>query len=99
VIAIGKLRTTASARNAHPARNLPTTASSVVTGSVKRSSAVPDRFSSDQSRIPTEGTMKRKSHGKKPKYASRLATPPLKNPPNRENASATETRRNATRNT
>ena len=67
VIAIGKLRRTARARNAHPARNLPITASSVVTGSVNRSSAVPDRFSSDQSRMPTDGTMKRKSHGKNPK--------------------------------
>jgi hypothetical protein len=61
---MGKLSRIASARNAQAARNLPSTASSVVIGSVKSSSMVPERFSSDQSRMPTAGTSRMNSHGK-----------------------------------
>src|SRR2546423_460319 len=99
VIASGKLSSTASPRKAQAARNFPRTASSVVMGSVKISSTVPERFSSDQRRMPTAGTRKRKNHGKNMKYRSRLATPALNNPPNGENANDTEIRRNAMRNT
>src|SRR5512145_2766045 len=71
----------ASARNSHEARNLATIACQVATGMVSRSSSVPERRSSAQSRMPTAGTSTRYSHGCQPKNAARLASPRSKKLP------------------
>ena len=55
----GKVSRRAISRKSQLARNFPRMACHGVTGIVKRSSTVPERSSSDQSRIPTAGTRKR----------------------------------------
>ena len=55
MIQIGNVSTSAIATNAHAARNLPSTACHIVTGSVSSSSIVPLLRSSAHSRIDTAG--------------------------------------------
>ena len=75
MIQIGNVSTSAIAMNAHAARNLPSTACHIVTGSVSSSSIVPLLRSSAHSRIDTAGTRNRYSHGWKLKNGCRSAWP------------------------
>ena len=59
VMTIGKVSASAIARKAHEARNLARIASQAFTGIVRSSSMVPERRSSDQTRMPTAGTSTR----------------------------------------
>ena len=59
VITTGKVSASAIARKAHDARNLATIASHAFTGMVSSSSIVPERRSSDHTRMPTAGTSTR----------------------------------------
>ena len=72
----------ATMRKTHDAKNLPIMACHTVTGKVSSNSMVPRRRSSDQSRIPTAGTKKIKSHGIQLKKDDKEASFMLKNPPN-----------------
>ena len=81
VIQTGKVSTSASPRNAHDARNLPTMACQVVSGMVSSSSIVPSRRSSDHSRLPTAGTRNRYSQGCQVKNDTSEASPRSKKLP------------------
>ena len=81
VIHTGKVSASASVRNSHDARNLPTIACQVVTGIVSNSSIVPSRRSSDHSRMPAAGTRNRYSHGCHVKNDTREASPRSKKLP------------------
>jgi len=52
---MGKVSTRATSQTTAAARNLPTMADQMVVGKVPKSSIVPLRCSSDQSRIPSAG--------------------------------------------
>src|SRR3989442_15420243 len=75
VMTAGNVSASATARNAHEARNLATIACQGVIGMVSSSSSVPERRSSAHTRMPTAGTRTRYSHGCQPKNAARLASP------------------------
>ena len=64
-----------------PAANLENTSVAGENGSVRRSSAEPDRYSSVQVPIVNAAQRKRKSHGCHTKNPSRLAEFPSMNPP------------------
>src|SRR6202007_2401710 len=81
VTTIGNVKTSARSRNNQLARNFPRIACHGVTGMVNRSSMVPNLSSSDQRRIPTAGTRKRKSQGGHTKNVRRSADPRSKNLP------------------
>ena len=98
VATIGKESASATTRNSHEARNLPTIACQAATGIVSRSSIVPSRRSSDHRRIPAAGTRNRNSHGSQLKNAAREASPRSKKPP-KVNVKKPESRRKITRNT
>src|SRR5258706_9817285 len=81
VTTMGKESASATIRNSHEARNLPTIACQPATGIVSNSSIVPSRRSSDHRRIPAAGTRNRNSHGSQLKNAASEASPRSKKPP------------------
>src|SRR5580692_6643553 len=81
VTTIGNVSTSAISKNNQLARNFPRIACQGVTGMVNKSSIVPRRSSSDQSRIPTAGTRNKYSQGCQTKNGSRSASPRSKNRP------------------
>src|SRR6476646_4115379 len=81
VMIAGKVRRSATARKIQLARNLATIACQVATGMVSRSSIVPERRSSAQTRMPTAGTSTSMSQGCQPKKLARLASPRSKKLP------------------
>ena len=75
VIHIGKVKARAIPVKHHAAKNFPATASHMVTGSVIRSSMVPDFRSSAHSRMANAGISTKYNQGWKSKKGMRSACP------------------------